>query len=100
MLDLNQVGSVSSIAGLAVTLYEWLTVQRKARAEATEGAVDDTINSYLEWLRRQDHSAVLLELTASQEKLGEVGDYRGGADGIAGPGTVTAIREYAESLQG
>ena len=33
-----------------------------------------------------------------QQKLGELGNYRGGADGIAGPGTVTAIREYAQSV--
>ena len=33
-----------------------------------------------------------------QVKLGEEGAYRGGADGIAGAGTVTAIREFVETL--
>ncbi|KMW57948.1 hypothetical protein AIOL_002916 [Candidatus Rhodobacter oscarellae] len=33
-----------------------------------------------------------------QLKLREEGVYRGGADGIAGPGTVTAIRNLAEAL--
>ena len=33
-----------------------------------------------------------------QSKLRDAGLYRGPVDGVAGPGTVSAIREYAVSL--
>lgn len=70
--DINQVGSIASIAGLGTTFVQWIQSWRTANELGAASEAEATIDDYLEWLRRNDHNEILLRLQESDEALSAI----------------------------
>ncbi len=56
-----------SIVGCGITLAQWLDTLRHRRKEAAEGEREETIDHYLEWLRRERHTELLERLDEAED---------------------------------
>ena len=71
-LDLQTMGAFASIAGLLPSFIQWFTSEYRARRGKKKEEISDVIEQYIEWLRRQRHEEVLMQLSASQEAMGQL----------------------------
>ena len=88
-MDLKEIGSIASLGRLGILLLRWYPQARKAKR-------DTTIQDYLEWLRRQNHSELLAEINASTETLNSVTALIAQMHG----GSLESIQKIAAELPG